>query len=174
MKNDIFTCINATTFKIEKMKNYFIVDKKLANTISILNKKGYYTEICDSAKLFKPFLIANIIHNLIEEKLIEINDEVKEKLKKVIDIVDYESTIIIFKDKYLFNKLPEGFKVVENGLYYNLKILKDSPNIEFKSLVELEIENEKSLKALETWADKLPIKKDGTDNIWINKYCYLT
>ena len=37
----------------------------------------------------------------------------------------------------------------------NLKILKDGPNIKFKSLVELDKENEESLKLLEKWANNL-------------------
>lgn len=159
MINKNYTYINAKTFEITRMDNNFIVDQKLGKTISILNKKGYYTEICNRSKISKPFMISDIIHNLVEEKLLEINDNTKEKLKKIIDNIDYESTIIIFKEKYSFAKLPEGFRVIENGLYYNLKILKDGPNIEFKSLVELESENDKSIRALEEWANKLPIKK---------------
>ena len=41
-------------------------------------------------------------------------------------------------------------------LHYNLKILKDSENIETKELIELYKEHEESIKNLEDWAIELP------------------
>lgn len=155
MKSENNICINATSFEITKIENSFIVSEKLGKTISILNKKGYYTELCSKATLSQPFIISNIIHNLIEEKLIEVNEYTTEKMRKIIDMYDCESTIIIFKKNYEFKNLPNGFKLIGNDLYYNLKVLKDGPNIEFKSLVELDKENEESLKLLEKWAENL-------------------
>lgn len=155
MKDENNICINATTFEIAEIENSFIVNKKLGKTISILNKKGYYTESCCKATLSKPLMISNIIHNLIEEKLIEVNEYTTEKIRKIIDMSDFESTIIIFKKNYEFKNLPNGFKLIGKDLYYNLKILKDGQNIKFKSLVELDKENEESLKLLEKWANNL-------------------
>lgn len=155
MKSENNICINATSFEITEIENSFIVSEKLGKTISILNKKGYYTELCSKATLSQPFIISNIIHNLIEEKLIEVNEYTTEKMRKIIDMYDCESTIIIFKKNYEFKNLPNGFKLIGNDLYYNLKVLKDGPNIEFKSLVELDKENEESLKLLEKWAENL-------------------
>ena len=156
MKDENNICIiNATTFEIAEIENSFIVSKKLGKTISILNKKGYYTESCCKATLSKPLIISNIIHNLIEEKLIEVNEYTTEKIRKIIDMSDFESTIIIFKKNYEFKNLPNGFKLIGKDLYYNLKILKDGPNIKFKSVVELDKENEESLKSLEKWANNL-------------------
>ena len=40
-------------------------------------------------------------------------------------------------------------------LHYNLKILKDSENIETKELIELYKEHEESIKNLEDWAIEL-------------------
>ena len=155
MKGENNICINATTFEITEIENSYIVSKKLGKTISILNKKGYYTESCCKAALSKPLIISDIIHNLIEEKLIEVNEYTTEKIRKTIDMCDCESTIIIFKKNYEFKNLPKGFKLIGKDLYYNLKVLKDGLNIEFKSLVELDKENEESLKLLEKWADNL-------------------
>lgn len=155
MKGENSICINATTFEITKIENNFIVSEKLGKTISILNKKGYHTELCCKAALSKLFMISDIIHNLIEEKLLEANENTIEKIRKIINMCDCESTIIIFKKNYEFKNLPKGFKLIGKDLYYNLKILKDGPNIEFKSLVELDKENEESLKLLEKWADNL-------------------
>lgn len=155
--NNNSVCINDTTFDIMKMENCFMVDYKLGKTISILNKKGYYTELCSKAKIYNPFMLADTIYNLAEEKILEINDNTKEKLKKVITLFDNESTIIMFKEPYSFVNLPAGFKIAENKLYYNLRILKDSSDIEFKSLMELDKENTTSLENLEKWAEKLPV-----------------
>lgn len=152
-----YVCINEKTFEIEEIKG-IISRKSLGKTISILNKKGYYTDIFDKASIFKPFLISDLIVNLIKEDLLKINSDTKDKLKKIINHDDYESTMIVFKDKYKFESLPEGFKMIDNRLYYNLKILKGDNDINFKSLVELDKENNKSLKALEEWANKLPNK----------------
>ena len=67
MKDENNICIiNATTFEIAEIENSFNVSKKLGKTISILNKKGYYTESCCKATLSNPFMISHIIHNLIE------------------------------------------------------------------------------------------------------------
>ena len=41
------------------------------------------------------------------------------------------------------------------NLHYNLKILKDSENIETKELIELYKEHEESIKNLEDWAIEL-------------------
>lgn len=155
MKGENNICINATSFEITEIENSFIVSEKLGKTISILNKKCYYTELCCKATLSKSFIISDIIHNLIEEKLIEINEYTTEKIRKIIDMCDCESTIIIFKENYEFKNLPNGFKLIGKDLYYNLKVLKDGSNIEFKSLVELDKENEESLKLLEKWAENL-------------------
>ena len=45
MKGENNICINATTFEITEIENSFIVSGKLGKIISILNKKGYYTEL---------------------------------------------------------------------------------------------------------------------------------
>ena len=56
MKSD-YICLNGKTFDIEEINDVIPVDEQLANTISILNKKGYYTEMCSRARITKPFLM---------------------------------------------------------------------------------------------------------------------
>lgn len=156
MLGDNSVCINSKTFEIIELENSFIINQKMGEIISILNKKGYYTKICSLASLSKPILIADLVNNFINSGLLEINDNTNKKLKEIVGKVDFESTLIIFKNKYLFDDLPKGFKIIDNDLYYNLKILKDCSQIKFKTLMELENENENSLNELKKWAEKLP------------------
>lgn len=146
------TCINAKTFEIEE-KKYISVENPLAKTISILNKKGYYTEACNKAKISKPFLIGTIFQRLTEEHLLEVTP--KDKIKKIMEEVDCEETFIIFKEKYSFDTLPKNYKIINKSLVYDLSILKDSDNIETKTLLELDEELKISLQSLEDWAKNL-------------------
>lgn len=155
MKSD-YVCMNNKTFEIEKIKNIIPVDEKLSKTISILNKKGYYIDLFYRAKISEPFYIGTIIHELNEEGLVVINNETKEKIKNVIKECNRECTIILFKEKYNFDSLPKGFTLIGNSLQYNLSILKDISDIELKTLLELDKENNESIKDLEKWAKKLP------------------
>lgn len=148
--------LNSETFDIIDDDNLVAVDKQLAKTLSILNKKGYLVEIAKRAKISKPFSISDLIYNLIEQKLLTVNEQTEEKIKKVIDYEDVESTSIMFKEKYQFKSLPKGYKLINNDLTYNLKVLKEGQSIEFKTLVELDHENQESIRALEEWALELP------------------
>ena len=107
------------------------------------------------ARISKPFLVGAIIHDLVEEELLEINDDTKDKIKTIIKQSDYESTLIIFKEEYKFNNLPNGYKLIGKELSYNLSTLKDSAEIKIKTLLELDKEHNSSLKLLEEWANKL-------------------
>lgn len=154
-----YICLNSKTFEIEERKDFIPVDEQLAKTISILNQKGYYTEMFSKAKIKNPFMIGALIHDLVEQELLDINDNTKDKIKDIIKKSDYEATIIIFKEEYKFNSLPNGYKLIGKDLNYNLSTLENSDDIKFKSLVELDHEHNKSLKDLEEWAEKLPIRK---------------
>lgn len=108
------------------------------------------------ARITKPFLIGALVHDLIEQELLVVNENTKDKIKKVINNSDYEATLICFKNEYKFDKLPIGYKLIGKNLHYNLKILKDSENIETKELIELYKEHEESINNLENWAIDLP------------------
>ena len=69
--------------------------------------------------------------------------------------VDCEETFIIFKEKYSFDTLPKNYKIINKSLVYVLSILKDSDNIETKTLLELDEELKISLQSLEDWAMSL-------------------
>lgn len=107
------------------------------------------------ARISKPFLIGAIIHDLVKEELLEINNNTKDRIKNIIKQSDYESTFIIFKEEYKFNNLPKGYKLIGKELSYNLSILKDTEDIKIKTLLELDKEHNSSLNLLEEWANKL-------------------
>lgn len=151
-----YVCLNNKTFEIEEESKNIPVDKQLAKTISILNQKGYLVEMFSRARITKPFLIGALVHDLIEQELLVVNENTKDKIKKVINNSDYEATLICFKNEYKFDKLPTGYKLIGKNIHYNLKILKDSENIETKELIELYKEHEESIKNLEDWAIELP------------------
>jgi len=151
----IYSCLDNKTFEIIDSKNIIIVESKLAKTISILNQKGYYVDMFSVAKISNPFKISDAIHNLIEDKILDIDNH-NERIKKAIKYAASESTMIIFKENYKFDELPEGYEAHDNRMFYYLTILKNTETISFKSLVELDHELDKSLKDLEEWAEKLP------------------
>lgn len=155
MKSD-YAYLNIKTFDIEEREDIIPLDEQLAKTISILNKKGYYTEAFNRARISKPFLVGAIIHDLVEEGLLEINNNTKDKIKNIIKKSDYESTFIIFKEEYKFNNLPNGYILIGKDLSYNLSTLKDDEDINIKTLLELDKEYDSSLHALEEWANELP------------------
>ncbi len=101
MKSEYYF-FDSKTFDIEQREDFIPIDEKLAKTISTLNKKGYYTESCNKARISTPFLMGTMVHDLIEENIIEINDNTKDKIEKIIKQNDYESTFIVFKEKYNF------------------------------------------------------------------------
>lgn len=99
-----YVCLNNKTFEIEAESDSIPVDKQLAKTISILNQKGYLVEMFSRARITKPFLIGALVHDLIEQELLVVNENTKDKIKKVINNSDYEATLICFKNEYKFDK----------------------------------------------------------------------
>ena len=69
MKSD-YICLNSKTFDIEERKDIILVDKQLAKSISILNKKGYYTETFCRARITTPFLMSEINSEYLFYRLI--------------------------------------------------------------------------------------------------------
>lgn len=131
------------------------MENVMENIISILNKKGYNTNLYKVATYGKPFLLSSVIYELKEENLLIMTPEAKVKIKDIIKASDYESTIIMFKEQYNFDTLPDGFELNGTSLYYNLNVLKDGEEIEFKTLVELDEEIKESTTNLEKWVNDL-------------------
>ena len=147
--NNKYKFLNNKTFDIEYINDVIPIENEMVDIISILNKKGYYTEVYSRAKL------SYLINNLIDKKLLNIDESNKDKIKEVINQNEYEATIIIFKEEYKFANLPKGFNLIGKDLYYNLSVLKDTEEIKFKSLSELDEESKNSIKLLKEWVSSL-------------------
>ena len=174
--NKEYVIMNKNTFETVEDSNLIAIDSQLAKTISILNKKGYYVKLCSRARLSKPFLITDLIYNLQSKNLLIINEE----NKKIIDQLDYESTLIIFKKKYVFNNIPKNFKLIKirvNNCFVNAKkeylqtiknLWKDFvDNLNDKSLLNLVVDCN-----VVAASDKIAILTnviDGTSNLINNK-----
>lgn len=157
--NNKYKFLNNKTFDIKDIDDVIPIENEMADIISILNKKGYYTEVYSRAKLSSLLLISYLINNLIDKKLLNIDESNKDKIKEVINQNDYEATIIIFKEEYIFANLPKGFNLIGKDLYYNLSVLKDTEEIKFKSLSELDEESKNSIKLLKEWVSSLDNNK---------------
>ena len=152
--------INKETFEI--VDNVFEVDEDIAQTISILNKKGYYTKYCCSGHAKDPRLYE--LYNVKNNDDFEFKDlgYIVNQEKSNYDIIMpsiYTSIYIMFESNYAFDNLPEGFsKVVNDNIddyviskeidYYNDEKRKDWNDID----KEIKDSNNKLLR----WAISLP------------------
>ena len=146
--------IDKKTFEI--IDNVFEVDEDIADTISILNKKGYYTKYCCSGHVKDP----NIYYMYKEESILENKDnEVDYTVNIKEDTCDilkpYTKTLIyiLFDKEYNFKTLPNGFKKDKNTIemfinYYDMDKRKNSNDIDK--------EIKKANKVLYEWACDLP------------------
>lgn len=126
-----YVCLNNKTFEIENSKDV-IVPYTLAKTISLLHQKGYHISECTIAQLYPPFLLSNLVEELVDENILEMNDSNKIKIRRIIEQNDFESISIIFADDYKFKELPKGFTFEGKNLSYVLSIFKDADNIKLK------------------------------------------
>lgn len=107
--------INKETFEI--VDNVFEVDEDIAQTISILNKKGYSTKYCCSGHAKNPRLYE--LYNVKNSDDFEFKDlgYIVNQEKSNYDIIMpsiYTSVYIMFDSNYNFDSLPEDFNKVDN------------------------------------------------------------
>lgn len=144
-----------TNYKIESTP--LDSEKEFNQILKELRKKGYIPENYYLARITKVFQGSSLIHELISNKLLEINDQNQEKLKEILEKNIYETTYITFKEKYNFKNLPDNYFLTEKTLMYSLSPVKDTNNITFKTLLELDEELKNSIINLKTWVNKLPV-----------------
>lgn len=152
--------IDTNTFEI--IDNIIEVDEDIAETISILNKKGYYTMFCCSGHLKDPRLY-EMYHrkNDIEYDDIDFGYIVNkdENSFEVLMPYTFTSVYIMFKENYNFNFLPNGFYIVDESDVNNYTIEKI---IEYyndgirKSWSEINKEIKDINNNLLEWAKELP------------------
>lgn len=147
--------LSSNNFEI--VNNIFEVDEDIAKTISILNKKGYYTKFCCSGHIKDPRL-----YEMYNKK----NDVVYDDFNLGYIVNNYEdgydilipytftTVYIMFNDNYNFINLPPGFRKTNDQIietlihYYSNGKRKNWYDID----KEIKLANELLLK----WALSLP------------------
>ena len=150
--------LNSETFEI--MDNVFGVDESIAETISMLNKKGYYTKYCCSGHTRDPRLYEMYnVKNNEDFELKSLGYVVNENMDSYNILMPYTFTAIyiMFEKAHNFNNLPNNFKQNNNTIeliidYY----IKDKR----KNWREIEREIDEANKILLEWVISLPdVKK---------------
>ena len=159
MDNNTF--IDKKTLEIVDDAVVFNVDKEIAETISILNKKGYKT-LASCASHFQ--ILFNEERNCTDFEFLE---KIKNDKRVIIKRLDEESydywyeitenfIYILFDKEYEFEIMPEGFKVSDNSIKYLMSYYKVEFSVR-KSEEEYNKEKEYYLKNLNNWAKELPV-----------------
>lgn len=160
--------INVNTWEIEdEPKGFIPVDKGIANTIAMLNRKGYITKASCGGH-------HKISYIDIDDVDIAYLDEFKDDPRAIIreirdDAFDYWAEIygtsiyILFADSYNFSNLPEGFKLEEdNCLRHNIEYYDELLKRRDISLINGEIREYN--KILNRWASNLPDINERKDD----------
>ena len=145
--------INSETFEIEN--NIFEVDELMADSIILLNKKGYITEYCCQGHysnfIHKVKCNNNDIGKIIKVNKIKDYDLVQKANESILYFSDIDTRIYInFKYAYLFDDLPNGFNRTKKW---------DDNRNQKKTSDEIEEEIKKSNMDIYNWVKELPIKK---------------
>lgn len=169
-KNSI---IDKITFDVcthaEDHPRVFVCDKMIAPVIALLNKKGYKTVASCSGHYIVEF------YEYFDEdinKLEEYQNDERIIIKKIKDnSFDYweerDKTLlyILFASEYVFNNLPDEFKLsINNGLDYprtciECEISYYNENNEHRKMIDVLNEIDNKCQILKEWAEKLPINK---------------
>ena len=149
--------INKNTFEI--VDNIFEVDEYIADTISVLNKKGYYTLYCCSGhsrdpRLYEKYHIEktdDCNYNTIDAYVVDENTNSYNLLKAYTDTEIY----IMFNKDYKFNNLPYEFYKDDNNIIRSNKINYYNGN-KRKNWNDIDKEIKNLNNILLDWAKKLP------------------
>lgn len=167
MKNDNYY-IDKETFEVYNEAPYtFECDKKIAYSVSELNKKGYITEDACSGHYKVEFqeelnVSKSLLNNFQQNPRCLIR-EIRENNFDVWTEIDYTILYVLFKEHYDFESLPENFMLGYNHLEPNTKIQAFIPYYDErgirKSKEEIELEIDKNCERLNEWTKKLPLNK---------------
>lgn len=104
--------ISTDNYEIIENPNFFDVDEQIAETISILNKKGYKTIYSCAGHNYKSCYKATAFIELLEKTKEDPNYHIGQIRDKDFDYyrdAEVSSTYIKFDKHYDFDCLPEGF-----------------------------------------------------------------
>lgn len=151
MKNE-YKVIDSNTYELIDSENMIIANNKIADTIRILNKKGYFVKEFDCGELRSYHMIKNLIPY--------INKEANKQNLLLLTLLT--SIFIVFEKNYNFENIPEGYDVVENpkGLLCQIKYYQNDEVTNLKEFEEILNEQNKYLILLNDWAKELPERKD--------------
>lgn len=146
--------LNSNTFEI--VNDIFEVDELIAETISILNKKGYHTLYCCSGHVKDPRLYEK--YHMHKDELNGIHNYhiINEEDDYVDVLIPYQDTVvyIMFDKKYDFD-LPKSFRWIDDKTIYSYKISYYENNKKRNGNdIQKEIENVNN--ELLSWASSLP------------------
>lgn len=152
--------INTKTFDI--IDNVFEVDEDIAESISLLNKKGYYTRYSCSGHVKDPRMYEMYKVNKsgeFDDKDLGFIVEDNKDYYQILMPNRYTSIYVMFDKKYKFDNLPDVFNILDEEvttiykdiMYYENNIKKNSNDIESEI-------KKFNIKLLE-WVKSLPIIK---------------
>lgn len=174
MKHNNHTFIDSKTYEIIPDSRIIEVDDEIAETISVLNKKGYRTEYCCGGHINKYEYYSMICDKsfMDEEKLkkdfIEyyISDISNERFR-IVYPKPLSSIYIKFIKDYKFENLPLGFEKVSTFDKEKFDIIEHIINYYQNSVVRdnKDVYNEiiKYNKLLLEWANNLPDINERND-----------
>lgn len=142
--------IDKDTFEI--VDNVFEVDEEIADIISMLNKKGYYTEYCCSGHIKDPRLYEMYTLDKDDEDvklgyIVEDSDKLSVLLPQT-----FAGIYIKFKDKYEFD-VPSGFTKYDE--YTIDKVIDFYIDGKKKSYSEIDKELNDAYNDLRKWVESL-------------------
>lgn len=142
--------IDKNTFEI--VDNVFEVDEEIAETISILNKKGYYTEYCcgghiKDPRVYEMYKLDNEDEEIKFGYVVDKSDKVDVLLPQT-----FAGIYIKFRDKINF-KIPDGFTLYEDDTID--KVIDFYCDGKKKSWKEIDKELDNARKILLDWANNL-------------------
>lgn len=146
-----YNLIDANNYDLIDASNVLVAEDKIAETIMILNKKGYLTNLYSVGDLIN-YNTAEVMMPYIDRNVAQI-DKMEHAL--------FTAILIVFKDNYKFDRLPQGFEIVKGTTDLYCKINYFTDNVfELKNITEIIDERNKYLEILNNWAKELPERKD--------------
>lgn len=152
--------IDIKTFDI--VNNVFEIDEDIAESISLLNKKGYYTRYSCSghvkdSRMYEMYRVKK--SEKLDDKDLGFIVKYNKDDYEILMPNRYTSIYVMFDKKYEFDNLPDGFYILDDEVTTIYKdIMYYENNIKKKSN-DIQSEIDKSNYELLEWVKTLPMIK---------------